>query len=84
MPAARGTTGVSLHPYTLRMWQHWPRSPRLLENGRRRDGLRICRAAWLLGVTVPEYRELEAGERVPDADTYERIVEVFGWSSYRR
>jgi len=56
----------------------------LLENGRRRDGLRICRAAWLLGVTVPEYRELEAGERVPDADTYERIVEVFGWSSYRR
>jgi hypothetical protein len=27
-----------------------------------RLGLRECRAAWLLGLTVREYRELEAGE----------------------
>jgi hypothetical protein len=27
-----------------------------------RLGLRKCRAAWLLGLTVREYRGLEAGE----------------------
>jgi predicted transcriptional regulator len=53
--------------------------PKMLERDRRREGLRVCRAAWLLGVSVREYRELEAGERMSDADTYERIVEVFGW-----
>jgi hypothetical protein len=30
-------------------------------------------------VTVREYREMEAGERTPDVDTYERMCEVFGW-----
>jgi hypothetical protein len=29
---------------------------------RRRLGLRLCRMAWLLGLTVPEHRALEAGE----------------------
>jgi hypothetical protein len=44
-----------------------------------RLGLRECHAAWLLGVTVREYRLLEAG----DADAllagraFERMVEVF-------
>jgi predicted ATPase with chaperone activity len=31
----------------------------MLERDRRREGLRICRAAWLLGGTVREYRALE-------------------------
>jgi hypothetical protein len=42
-------------------------------------GLRICRAAWLIGVSVREYRELEAGERWPDAETWSRMVDVFEW-----
>ena len=46
---------------------------------RERLGLRECSAASLLGLTVCEYRALEAGDRVPDADTYARIVDVFGW-----
>ena len=52
--------------------------PSMMQRDRRREGLRVCRAAWLVGVTVREYRELEAGDRIP-ARTWERMVEVFGW-----
>jgi hypothetical protein len=41
-----------------------------------------CRAAWLLGVTVREYRELEAGHP-PSADVYEGICDLFGWPTAR-
>jgi hypothetical protein len=54
-------------------------SPKMLERSRKREGLRVCRAAWVLGVTVRECRELEAGDRVPNGDTLERMIEVFGW-----
>ena len=30
-------------------------------------------------VSVREYREIEAGTKPPDWDTYERICELFGW-----
>ena len=53
--------------------------PRMLEAGRRREGFRVCRAAWLLGMTVREYRELEAWERSPTATEWERMVTLFGW-----
>jgi predicted transcriptional regulator len=53
--------------------------PRMLERDRGRDGLRVCRAAWLLGVTVREYREPEAGDAFPTSEVYERICETFGW-----
>jgi hypothetical protein len=39
----------------------------------------VCRAAWLLGVTVRDHRELEAGDTFPSSDVYERIREAFGW-----
>jgi len=55
--------------------------PRMLERDRRREGLRVCRAAWLVDVTVREGRELEAGERTPDVATWERMCDVFGWPS---
>jgi hypothetical protein len=51
----------------------------MMSRDRKREGLRVCRAAWLLGVTVREYRELEAGDRQPGVDTWERMCEVFGW-----
>jgi hypothetical protein len=35
--------------------------------------------AWILGLTVREYRALEAGELEVDNDLYERIVDVCGW-----
>ena len=51
----------------------------MLKRDRERNGLRIARASWLVGVTVREYRELEAGVRPPAADTYDRVCELFGW-----
>jgi transcriptional regulator with XRE-family HTH domain len=37
----------------------------ILEQDRKRAGWSVGRAAWELGVTVQEYQEFEAGERVP-------------------
>jgi hypothetical protein len=51
----------------------------MLERDRKRLRLRLARAAWLLGVSVPELRELEAGGRRPDFDTYQAICDHFGW-----
>ena len=53
--------------------------PAMMQRDRKREGLRVCRAAWLVGVTVWEYREMEAGDRVPDAARWKRMVEVFQW-----
>jgi hypothetical protein len=54
--------------------------PAMMRRDRERLGLRECRAAWLLGVTVRQYRQLEAGEQgVITADVWDRMVEVFGW-----
>ena len=38
-----------------------------------------ARASWLVGVSVREYRELEAGTKYPDYDAYDRVCELFGW-----
>jgi hypothetical protein len=51
----------------------------MMERDRRREGLRVCRAAWLIGVGVREYREIVAGDRMPSLDTYRRISELYGW-----
>ena len=50
--------------------------PAMMQRDRKREGLRICRAAWLIGVSVREYREIEAGERMPSLDAYRRISEL--------
>jgi Helix-turn-helix domain len=53
--------------------------PGMMQCARKREGVRVCRAAWLIGVSVREYREIEAGDRIPSPITYERIAELFGW-----
>jgi hypothetical protein len=53
--------------------------PTMMQKGRKREGLRECRAAWLMGVTVREYRELEAGERTPTFETWDRMCKLYGW-----
>jgi hypothetical protein len=53
--------------------------PGMMRRDRERLGLRECRAAWLIGVTVREYREMEAGERTPSVEAYERMRDVYGW-----
>ena len=37
------------------------------------------RGAWGFGASVRGYRELEAGERMPNLETYERICELYVW-----
>ena len=53
--------------------------PRMLENDRRRAGWSVEQAARRLGVSVRTYRELEAGERWPHWETYDRICKLYGW-----
>ena len=53
--------------------------PGMMQRSRKREGLKVCRAAWLLGLSVREYREIEAGDRTPSLSTYERISELFEW-----
>jgi Helix-turn-helix domain len=50
--------------------------PAMMQRARKREGLRACRAAWLIGVSVREYREIEAGDRFPEPGKYERICEL--------
>ena len=84
-PACEGVTRAIRPPANVGITNYIPlvsslaAYPGMMQRGRRREGLRVCRAAWLLGVTVREYRELEAGERLPDASTWERMCEAFGW-----
>jgi hypothetical protein len=51
----------------------------MMQRDRKRRGLRECRAAWLLGLTVSEYRALEAGDAAITADLWERMVALYGW-----
>jgi len=53
--------------------------PAMMQRARRRLGLRECRAAWLLGLTVRDYRALEAGDLWVSSDLWERMVEGFQW-----
>jgi len=56
--------------------------PQMMRRDRERLGLRECRAAYLLGITVRQYRGIEAGDPgALTADVWERMVAVFGWPS---
>ncbi|HET6791750.1 MAG TPA: helix-turn-helix transcriptional regulator [Actinomycetota bacterium] len=50
--------------------------PTMLEEDRKRAGGSVGQAAWRLGTTVREYREIEAGERSPSWETWDRICEL--------
>jgi hypothetical protein len=51
----------------------------MMQRDRKREGLRVSWAAWLVGITVREYREIEAGDRTPSSATYRRISELCEW-----
>jgi len=53
--------------------------PTMMQDDRKREGLRVCRAAWLIGISVRGYREIEAGERLPTFETWNRISKLDGW-----
>jgi predicted transcriptional regulator len=52
---------------------------KMIEEDRRRGGWSIGQVAWRLGISVREYRELEAGKRSPSFETWDWIGELFGW-----
>ena len=51
----------------------------MLEEDRKQAGWLVGQAAWRLGVSVRQYRELEAGELVPTWETFDRICKLYGW-----
>ena len=53
--------------------------PTMMQRDRNLEGPREFRAAWLVGVTVREYREMEARGPVAQSRRYERIAELYGW-----
>jgi hypothetical protein len=53
--------------------------PKMLEQDRRQAGWSVGQAAWRLGVSIREYRELEAGAPWPDWETFDRICKLYGW-----
>ena len=53
--------------------------PTMLEHDRKQAGWSVGQAAWRLGVSVREYREIEAGIRSPSFETWDRICRLFGW-----
>ena len=52
--------------------------PTMLEDDRRRAGWSVGQAAWRLDVRVREYLELEAGDRSPNFETWNKICKLFG------
>ena len=53
--------------------------PAMLEQDRKQAGWSVGQAAWRLGVSIREYREIEAGARSPDFETWDRICKLYGW-----
>jgi DNA-binding XRE family transcriptional regulator len=53
--------------------------PGMLEHDRKQAGWSVARAAWELGVSIREYRELDAGKRSPSFETWDRICKLYGW-----
>ena len=53
--------------------------PAMLEHDRKQAGWSVGQVAWRLGVSVREYRELEAGGRSPNFETWDRICKLYGW-----
>ncbi|MGI8617339.1 MAG: helix-turn-helix domain-containing protein [Actinomycetota bacterium] len=51
----------------------------LLRRDRERARLTVNQAARRFGVPPGAYRQLEAGERWPSWETYDRIATAFGW-----
>jgi transcriptional regulator with XRE-family HTH domain len=51
----------------------------LLRRDRERAGFAVEQAARRVGVPVVAYLKLEAGERWPSWETYDRIAAAFGW-----
>ena len=50
----------------------------MLEHDRKQAGWSVGQAARGLGVSVREYQEIEAGERLPNWETFDLICKLYG------
>jgi transcriptional regulator with XRE-family HTH domain len=53
--------------------------PAMLEQYRKQSGWSVGQAARRLGVSVRTYREIKAGARSPNFETWDRICKIYGW-----
>jgi len=64
-------------------WLIWrlssPQDRLASQEGSTRSSWSVEQAAWRFGVSVREYRELEAGVRSPSFETWDRICKLVGW-----
>jgi predicted transcriptional regulator len=51
----------------------------MTRDNRERLGLSVVRAAWLVGVSVRRYKELEEGVAYPSYGEWTRMVDVSEW-----
>jgi hypothetical protein len=51
--------------------------PGMLQHDRKQAGWSVGQAAWRLGVSIREYRELEAGARWPTFEIW--VCKLYGW-----
>ena len=58
-----------------------PRFATVLKRDRIRSGMTQAQVARRLGISVAEYRAVEAEEQSATGDLYARTVELFGWPS---
>jgi hypothetical protein len=52
--------------------------PTMLEHDRKRAGWSVGPRRYF-GLGIREYRELEAGKRSPNWETFDRICKLYGW-----
>src|SRR5207253_1247990 len=72
--AVSGLTAGPVAPVVIRRYPDLVAAfPTMTQRQRKRGGLRVCRSGWLVGVSVREYRGMEAGSRSPDSVTWDRI-----------
>jgi transcriptional regulator with XRE-family HTH domain len=53
----------------------------ILKRDRIRNGMTQAQTARRLGISLAEYRAVEAEERPATGDIYSKTVELFGWPS---
>jgi hypothetical protein len=51
----------------------------MLPRDRERWGMRECQGAWRFGVSLPEYRGLEARREIVHIRDVGRICNLYGW-----
>jgi len=72
----RGRPTFYLHYLSRSRLTYRESVPDVLRRDRERWRMRVAGAAWRFGVSVREYRELEAGTRSPTFESWDRVCKL--------